>query len=71
MRLGLNRERDSLIVRVPDPFFRDWIERHYTPSLIEAVETVLGHRLRVSVQVHGESEQHSGDVASRYRIRRS
>ena len=58
VRLGLNRERDSLIVRVPDRFFRDWIERHFTSNLIEAVEAVLGHRLGVSFQVHGESEQH-------------
>ncbi len=62
VRLALNRECDSLIVRVPDPFFRDWIERHYTTNLIEAVETVLGHKLRVSVQVHAESEQQPGDV---------
>jgi chromosomal replication initiator protein len=62
VRLALNRECDSLIVRVPDPFFRDWIERHYTTNLIEAVESVLGHKLGVSVQVHGESEQQPGDV---------
>jgi chromosomal replication initiator protein len=56
VRLGLNRDGDSLIVRVPDSFFRDWIERHYTPNLVDAVESVVGRRLRVSIQIHGESE---------------
>jgi chromosomal replication initiator protein len=63
VRLGLNRKGDSLIVRVPDSFFRDWIERHYTTSLIDAVEAVVGRQLRISIQVQGESEQFQGDVA--------
>jgi chromosomal replication initiator protein len=63
VRLGLNREGDSLIVRVPDSFFRDWIERHYTPSLIDAVEAVVGRQMRISVEVDGESEQYPDDVA--------
>ena len=62
VRLGLNREGDSLVVRVPDLFFRDWIERHYTPSLIDAVEAVVGHRLRVSIQVAGECDQPPPDA---------
>ena len=64
VRLGVNREGDSLIVRVPDAFFRDWIERHYTPSLLDAVEAVIGQRLRVSVEVDGECDQHPADVAA-------
>ena len=64
VRLGLNREGDSLIVRVPDAFFRDWIERHYTPSLLDAVQAVIGQRLRVSVEVDGKCDQHPADVAA-------
>ena len=51
VRLGFNLEEDSLVVRVPDTFFRDWIERHYTPCLIDAVEVVLGRKLDVSIEV--------------------
>src|SRR5947207_11214537 len=36
VRLGLNGQGDALEVRVPDAFFRDWIGRHYTTSLLEA-----------------------------------
>ena len=62
VRLGLNREGDLFEVRVPDPFFRDWIERHYKPSLVEAVEAVIGRPIRVSIQIQGESEPPLGDV---------
>jgi chromosomal replication initiator protein len=51
VRLGLNREGDRLIVRVPDPFFRNWIERHYAPALADAVEAVVGRRLGLSVEI--------------------
>jgi chromosomal replication initiator protein len=56
VRLGLNREGDSFEVRVPDSFFRDWIERHYKLTLVEAVEAVIGRPIRVSILIHGESE---------------
>ena len=56
VRLGLNREGNLLVVRVPDPFFRDWIERHYAPTLAAAVEAVVGRKLGVSVQIESESE---------------
>ena len=56
VRLGLNRVGDSIIVRVPDLFIRDWIERHYTPSLVEAAESVFGRRLPVSIQIQGAGE---------------
>jgi chromosomal replication initiator protein len=62
VRLGLNREGDSFEVCVPDSFFRDWIERHYKPTLLEAVEAVIGRPIRVSIQIHGESEPPMGDV---------
>ena len=55
VRLGLNRDSDSLIVRVPDSFFRDWIERHYTPSLVDAVEAVVGRRLRYRCRSMGKA----------------
>ena len=55
VRLGLNREGDLLVVRVPDPFFRDWIERHYAPTLGDAVEAVIGRRLGVSVEIDSQS----------------
>ena len=62
VRLGLNRDGDSFEVRVPDSFFREWIERHYKPTLIEAVKAVMGRPIPVSIQIHGESEPPLGDM---------
>ena len=64
MRLGIGREGDSFEVRVPDSFFRDWIERHYKPTLAEAVEAVIGRPMRVSVRIQSECEPPLGDVAT-------
>ena len=64
VRLGINCEGDSFGVLVPDSFFRDWIERHYKPTLAEAVEAVMGRPIRVSVQIHSESEPPLGDVVA-------
>jgi chromosomal replication initiation ATPase DnaA len=63
VRLGLNHEGDSLIVGVPDSFFRDWIERYYTSSLIDAVEATVGQRLRVSVQIYSQCQSHECGAA--------
>ena len=62
VRLGLNNEGDSLIVRVPDSFFRDWIERHHSHNLMDAAEAVVGRRLRVLVEVIEESGARPGEV---------
>ena len=62
VRLGLNSKGDSLIVRVPNLFFRDWIERHYRPCLIDAVEAIVGRKLSICVKLHGEGEPDSSNI---------
>ena len=62
MRLGLSGDGTALQVQVPDHFFREWIQSHYTTSLIEAAEAVVGRRLQLSIQIHDESEPPLGDV---------
>ena len=62
--LRVSGEGDALEVRVPSPYIREWIERHYTASLIEAAEAVMGRRLRVLIQVSDEIEPPLGDVVA-------
>jgi chromosomal replication initiator protein len=62
VRLGLSGKGDALEVRVPDPFFREWIQSHYTTSLLEAAETVLGRPMQLSIRIHDELEPPLGDV---------
>jgi chromosomal replication initiator protein len=62
VRLGLSGGGDALEVRVPDPFFREWIQSHYTTSLLEAAEAVAGRPLHVLIQTYDEIEPPSADV---------
>jgi chromosomal replication initiator protein len=52
VRLGV--DGDDLVVGVPNGFFREWIESHFTGSLAEAAEAVAGRPLRLAFQVAGE-----------------
>jgi chromosomal replication initiator protein len=62
VELRLSGDGEALDVRVPDEFFRDWIRRHYTGSLLEAAEAVAGRPLRLSIEVRDEGEPPLGDV---------
>ena len=62
VRLGLSGDGGSLEVRVPDAFFREWIRSHYSNSLLEAAEAVLGRSIPLSIRVHDEAEPPLGDV---------
>lgn len=54
----------SLEVRVPNAFFREWIEGHYARSLIEAGEAVTGRTLPLVFKIRDEAEPPLGDVVS-------
>ncbi len=54
--LRISGDGESLVVRVPDEFFRDWIRRHYAKNLSEAAESVAGRALRLSIEVRSPEE---------------
>ena len=62
VKLGLSGEGESLEVRVPDSFFRDWIQTHYASSLLEVAEAVLGRPVKLAIRIHDEMEPPLGDV---------
>jgi chromosomal replication initiator protein len=62
VRLGLSGDGDSLEVRVPDAFFREWIRSHYASSLLEAAEAVVGRSIPLSIRITDEAEPPLGDV---------
>ncbi len=62
VRLNLSGDGDALEVRVPDSFFREWIQNHYSTSLVEAAEAVVGRPVRLSIQIHGDAQPFSGNV---------
>ncbi len=62
VKLGLSGEGESLEVRVPDSFFRDWIQTHYASSLLEVAESVLGRPIKLAIRIQNEMEPPLGDV---------
>lgn len=54
--VGLDVRGDSLEVSVPNGFFREWIRGHFSSSLIEAAESVVGRPLRLAFKVDAEPE---------------
>ena len=62
VRLGLSGDGDALEVHVPNSFFRDWIQAHYSTSLLDVAETITGRTPRLAIQVRDEAEPPLGDV---------
>ena len=52
VRLGV--DGDSLEVAVPNGFFREWIRGHFSGSLMEAAESVVGRPLRLAFRVDSD-----------------
>jgi chromosomal replication initiator protein len=62
VHLELSEDGNLLEVRVPDAFFREWIRTHYSNSLLEAAEAVLGRSIPLSIRIDDEAEPPLGDV---------
>lgn len=60
VRLGV--DGDALRVGVPNGFFREWIQAHFSDNLIEAAEALAGRPLRLDFAVEAEAEPKLGDV---------
>jgi chromosomal replication initiator protein len=60
VRLGIDGE--ALSVSVPNAFFRDWIQAHYTSNLIEAAAAVLGRPVSIQIAIEAEAEPKPSDV---------
>jgi chromosomal replication initiator protein len=53
---------DALEVGVPNAFFREWIQGHFSSNLIAAGEEVTGRSMRLAFRVTNEAEPKVGDV---------
>jgi chromosomal replication initiator protein len=60
VRLGV--DGDSLVVGVPNGFFRDRIQGHFAGNLVEAAEAVAGRPLRLAFRIEAEAEPKIGTV---------
>jgi chromosomal replication initiator protein len=54
-------ENNCLILKTPNPFARNWIQKYYLKTISEVVEEILGHRVEIQIDIaqaqEGEPEQ--------------
>ena len=62
VQLAIGGEGDSLQVRVPNPFFKEWIRDHFSRDLLKAAEAVTGRRVQLDFAVQDEADPPLGDV---------
>ena len=48
VHLRLSGDGESLKVQVPNAFFRQWIQGHFSDSLVAAVKSITGRQVRLS-----------------------
>ncbi len=47
---------ESLVIEVPNPFFRDWLSSHYTDLIDEALEEIVRSKVRVDYVVSSQDK---------------
>lgn len=55
VNLVLQGDGEALEVQVPNAFFREWIQGHFSKNLIDVVESVTGRRVRLTFAIHDEA----------------
>lgn len=49
-------ENNCLIVRTPNPFARNWLQKYYVKTIADAVEEILGHAVEIYITTAGGEE---------------
>lgn len=53
-------ENDCLVIRAPNPFSRNWIQKYYVKTIADAVNEILGHPVEIQlVDAKGDATNHS------------
>lgn len=53
----IGTKKDTLLVEVPDKFFREWIKENYLSMIEEAVAAVSAGQYRLDLKVHSKSKK--------------
>ncbi|MGQ4650219.1 chromosomal replication initiator protein DnaA [Lyngbya aestuarii] len=54
-------ENNCLLIRTPNPFARNWLQKHYVPTIAKVVEEVLGQPVEICFTTTTEENDSMGD----------
>lgn len=54
-------ENDCLIIRTPNPFARNWLQKHYIKTIAEVVRDILGHPVEIYFTTPGGDDYSGSD----------
>jgi chromosomal replication initiator protein len=55
-------ENNCLVIRTPNPFARNWLQKHYINTIANVVQDILGHPVEIYMTVaKGEEVSHLGE----------
>jgi chromosomal replication initiator protein len=55
-------ENDCLILRTPNPFARNWIQKYYIKTIGDVVHDILGHAITIQVEIGQEEPEPNGQT---------
>ncbi|MFB2974395.1 chromosomal replication initiator protein DnaA [Aerosakkonema sp. BLCC-F183] len=55
-------ENNCLVIRTPNPFARNWLQKYYIKTIADVVEDILGHPVEIYITVaQGDENSTNGD----------
>ncbi|MBD2186503.1 chromosomal replication initiator protein DnaA [Aerosakkonema funiforme] len=55
-------ENNCLVIRTPNPFARNWLQKYYIKTIADVVEDILGHPVEIYITVaQGDESSTNGD----------
>lgn len=55
---------EALVISTPNPFARNWVQKHYLDTIADVVNDILGNSITIQVTVNSDGEQaSSGELA--------
>jgi chromosomal replication initiator protein len=56
-------ENNCLVIRTPNPFARNWLQKYYVSAIADAVQDILGHPVEIYITViQGDENAAAGDM---------
>ena len=56
-------ENNCLVIRTPNPFARNWLQKYYIKTIADVVQDIIGHSVEIQITVaRGDSVSHLSDT---------